>query len=88
MDSKYPVKPYKPAKTATTTTTAKMTGKKGKQIVAVYKDAEPDVVVFSIKSNRGTVKDVIEMPIQEAIDFFRTLSVMHEHYLKEKEDKL
>jgi hypothetical protein len=34
----------------------------GKVIEAIYHEANPEVITFNIKSNRGTLKDVIEIP--------------------------
>jgi hypothetical protein len=83
MDGQYPIKPFKPTNNKTTITRVTMVGEMGKTIVAEYKEDNPDIVMLSIQSNRGTTKDVIEMPIQKILNAFETLSTTHNYYIKE-----
>lgn len=83
MESQYPIKPYKKPTKPLTTTKITMIGKMGKSIEVDYSNASPEMVTFSIKSNRGTVKDVLEIPIEKVLSLAKSITIDHDLFTRE-----
>ena len=67
---------------ATTTFTIK--AKMGKVIKVTYKDDNPDIAEFVIKSNRGTIKDTLEVPAKDVMELSKTITIINAYYNKEE----
>lgn len=66
-------------------TTITMKGTQGKVIEAFYCNLNPEIVRLNIISNRGKIKDVIEMPVQNILTLSRSIPAWHEAWTKEEE---
>ena len=73
MEGEYPIKPYKKPK-GTITLHHTITGKNGKVIEFFGDQANPEIVTFYIKNNRGTLKDTIEISIEDARNLVTTIT--------------
>lgn len=85
MDGKFPVEPYKKKKPLPSTTHSLLNGKKGKVIEVDYTNQDPAVVTLTIKSNRGTVKDIIILSADDLIDLGKSIAGSKVLYLKDYE---
>ena len=83
MDGQYPIKPYVKPK-GTTITTHKLKGKFGKVIELFCDESKPEVVSFHIKTSRGTLKETIEVSLEEALALAKTITVWDDYLAKKQ----
>ncbi len=66
------------------TTSIILKGKMGKTIDVTYNEDNPDIVEFVIKNNRGSIKDTIEVPIENVLQFAKVITVTYKLHKGEK----
>jgi hypothetical protein len=57
--------------------------KMGKELQIVYNEQMPDKIEFTIKNNRGSVKDVLQLNITDVIDKLEYIKLAYSLYNRE-----
>lgn len=83
MEGQYPIKPYVKPK-GTSQLTHKTTAKFGKVLELFCDESKPGMVTFYIKSNRGTLKDTIEISLEDALSLANSITGWDKHLPKEE----
>ena len=85
MDGKYPIKPFKDKPVLENRgSTSVLEGKGGKIIETNYNTDNWEFVTFTVKSNRGNVKDTIEIPVERVLSFARHIITLNELWVKKE----